>query len=269
MPSLAAAVVAVLQNDGADAKAQGARDMAERWAAGELAWTFDVAPPDRPARPAKPEMLPPTHMPRRGRAGSERGRIALLHALAHIELNAVDLACDMIVRFGAQAPRDFVDDWMRVAADEGLHFSLLQNRLRTWGAQYGDLPAHDGLWEAALDTRHDFIARLVVVPQVLEARGLDVTPAMVERFAHIGDQQSADLLQRIYEDEISHVRIGNFWFRWACQSHHLPPEKTFKDAVLRYFKGELKPPFNDLARSQAGLEPSFYLPLAKGYVPQS
>lgn len=269
MQSLAAACVAVLQTDNADDKAQAARAMAQDWHAGALRWAFDVAPPDRPARPSAPLVLPPNQMPKRGRAGSARARIALLHAVAHIELNAVDLACDMIARFGHQAPRAFADDWVRVADEEGVHFALLQQRLRDWGASYGDLPAHDGLWEAARDTQADFIARLVVVPQVLEARGLDVTPAMITRFAAQGDVETAQILTRIYEDEIGHVRTGNFWFRWACQSHHLSPQEAFKSAVSRYFRGELKPPFNDLARSAAGLEPCFYAPLAKGLVPQS
>ena len=268
MTSIAAAAVGVLQSAHADAKAQAARAMAQAWRAGDLVWQFDVTPPDRPARPAVPLLLPPNQMPKRGRAGSARARIALLHALAHIELNAVDLACDMIARFGNQAPRDFCDDWVRVADEEGLHFALIQERLRSWEASYGDLPAHDGLWEAALATRDNFIARLVVVPQVLEARGLDVTPAMIDRFAALGDTQTRDILQRIYEDEIGHVRTGNFWFRWACQSHHLPPEETFQSAVKAYFRGILKPPFNDLARSAAGLTPGFYHPLAKASAPQ-
>ena len=268
MQSLAQAARAVLETSDADAKAGAARAMAAAWRKGQLAWVFDVPAPDRPARPDAPVLLAPNHMPKRGRGGSARARIALLHALAHIELNAVDLACDMIVRFAQRAPRAFADDWVRVADEEGLHFSLLQQRLRDWGASYGDLPAHDGLWEAAMDTREDFIARLVVVPQVLEARGLDVTPAMIARFTAQADPESAAILERIYKDEIGHVRIGNFWFRWACQSHHLSPEQAFKEAVLHYFRGELKPPFNDLARSQAGLEPHYYHPLAKAHPPQ-
>ena len=151
-----------------------------------------AAPPDRPARPERPVLLPPREMPRRRNFGSPAGRIALLHALAHIELNAIDLAWDIVGRFPApELPRRFFDDWTEIAAEEAEHFALLAARLEGFGARYGDLPAHDGLWEAAVATRHDLLARLAIVPLVLEARGLDVTPEMADRLYRAGDDDSA------------------------------------------------------------------------------
>jgi uncharacterized ferritin-like protein (DUF455 family) len=201
-------------------------------------------------------------MPKRRAGGSSAGRIALLHALAHIELNAIDLAWDVIARFDAAAlPREFCDDWVRVAAEEAEHHALLAERLADFGAAYGDLPAHDGLWQAAEATAHDLLSRLAVVPLVLEARGLDVTPTMIARLDHLGDAGSAAVLRRIYDDEIGHVAIGMRWFAFLCVRGALPPEETYQALVRRYFKGELKPPFNDQARLAAGFAPSFYAPL--------
>ena len=157
-------------------------------------------------------------MPKRGKGGSERGRIAMLHALAHIEFAAIDLAFDLAGRFGAGFPPAFVDDWFDVGADEAMHFALLDRRLRALGSHYGALPAHDGLWEAAEATAHDALARLAVVPMVLEARGLDVTPATIARFEAAGDARSAAILGRIYRDEIRHVAAGTLWFRIGCES---------------------------------------------------
>ena len=142
--------------------------------------------PDAPARPAEPVLLPANRMPKRGRAGSQRARIAMLHALAHIEYGAIDLAFDMVGRFGRQMPAAFIDDWVKVGADEALHFALLMRRLEALGSCYGALPAHEGLWEAAQATSHDVLARLAIVPMILEARGLDVTPATIVRFETAG-----------------------------------------------------------------------------------
>ena len=198
-------------------------------------------------------------MPRRRAAGSHEGRVALLHALAHIELNAIDLAWDLIARFGASdLPPAFFDDWVGVAAEEAKHFALLAARLAAFGARYGDLPAHDGLWEAAEATACDFLARLAVVPLVLEARGLDVTPAMIERLERAGDRESAALLEIILADEIGHVAAGARWFRWECARRDLDPATAYRELVRQYFKGALKPPFNTAARAAAGLEPGFY-----------
>jgi uncharacterized ferritin-like protein (DUF455 family) len=229
---------------------------------GGLAHRFERAMPERPGRPARPELLTPNKMPKRGKAGSPASRLALIHALAHIELNAIDLAWDIIGRFGAAFPAAFATDWLKVAADESKHFLLLTRRLRQLGAAYGDLPAHDGLWEACVKTKHDAIARLAVVPMVFEARGLDVTPQLMDRLRTAGDAQSAAVLDIIYRDEISHVATGTGWFMAACRDAALHPESTFQDMIRTYLRGGLKPPFNHKARISAGLLPEFYTCLA-------
>ncbi len=222
-----------------------------------------ATPPPRPARPPLPVLRPPRDMPRRRNFGSAAGRIALLHALAHIELNAIDLAWDIVARFAdAGLSRAFYGDWLAVAAEEAEHFALLQARLEELGSAYGALPAHDGLWEAAALTAHDLIARLAVVPLVLEARGLDVTPEMTARLERTGDTASAAILARIYRDEIGHVAVGARWFDRLCEAAGLDPAATFHDRVRRYFKGTLKPPFNRAARDQAGFPAQYYEPLS-------
>ncbi len=202
-------------------------------------------------------------MARRKVTRGTKGRIALLHALAHIELNAIDLAWDIIARFsGDRLPRAFFDDWVAVADEEAKHHDLLVRRLRDFGAAYGDLSAHDGLWEASAATAHDLRARLAVVPMVLEARGLDVTPPMIDRLRAVEDDASADILEVIYRDEVGHVAIGTRWFKWLCRDDPRPSDEIYRDLVRRYFKGVLKEPFNIAARSRAGLAPAFYQPLA-------
>ena len=223
----------------------------------------EATPPPRPARPERPLLLAPRDMPKRRHAGALAGRIALLHAVAHIELNAIDLAWDLIARFGASGmPAAFFDDWLGVAAEEAEHFALLAARLKALGAVYGDLPAHDGLWEAAAATAHDIVARLAIVPLVLEARGLDVTPEMARRLDRAGDAESAAVLARIYDDEIGHVAVGVRWFEALCRERGLDPQAAFGDRVRRYFTGALKPPFNDEARARAGFPACYYRPLA-------
>jgi uncharacterized ferritin-like protein (DUF455 family) len=223
-----------------------------------------TVPPLRPARPDRPYLVVPRDMPKRRNFGSLSGRVALLHALAHIELNAIDLAWDIIARFaGTPLPRAFYDDWVVVAAEEAEHFALLASRLGALGTSYGDLPAHDGLWEAAAATAHDLLARLAVVPLVLEARGLDVTPEMIRRLERAGDDATAALLDRIYRDEIGHVAVGMRWFHWLCSERGCDPVVAFRDRVRRHFTGALKPPFNRAARDAAGFPPDFYEPLAR------
>jgi uncharacterized ferritin-like protein (DUF455 family) len=260
--TVAAACRAVLLAAEPAKKVRAARAAARAWRRGELAHEFDSAMPDKPARPGRPELLAPSQMPKRGRGGSVRGRIAMLHALAHIEFAAIDLAFDLAGRFGAGFPREFVDDWFGVGADEAMHFALLDRRLRTLGSAYGALPAHDGLWEAAAATALDPLARLAVVPMVLEARGLDVTPAAVARFEAAGDARSAAILGRIYRDEIRHVGAGSKWFRRGCESRRIEPVSAWKQLVATYFRGALKPPFNDSARDEAGLSRDYYAALA-------
>jgi len=258
MPSVAEAIRAALLAGDPATKVKLARKAARDWRLGRLAFRFDVAMPDRPGRPAAPELLPANRMPKRGRGHSERGRVALWHALAHIEFVAIDLALDMAGRFGAEMGEAFVSDFLAVAADEAMHFAVLARRLRALGSHYGALPAHDGLWESAGETRHDVAARLAVVPLVLEARGLDVTPATLERVRQAGDERGARVLERILDDEIRHVRFGSTHFNAVCRKRSEDPATLWKTLVARYFRGKVKPPFNDSARASAGLSRDFY-----------
>lgn len=262
MLSLGEAACAVLLTPDPHDKRRAARSLARAWRQGKLAHRCDAAMPDQPAWPTTPELLAPNQMPRRGKAGSERGRIALLHALAHIEFVAIDLAVDLLGRFGGEFPCAFVDDWIGVAADEAMHFALLDRRLRQLGSRYGALPAHAGLWEAAQTTADSALARLAIVPMVLEARGLDITPATVERFRAAGDAASAKILSRIYKDEIRHVSAGTVWFRQKCDEMGFNAVETWHALVKSRFRGSLKPPFNDSARHDAGLTQEFYAVIA-------
>lgn len=263
MPDLGTCAIAVLATAAADDKAATARGVALRWRKGELTSPAQTVPAARPARPEKPILCRPGDMPKRKATGGVEKRVALLHALAHIELNAIDLAWDMVARFGHQdLPREFLDDWVRVGDEEALHFSLLAGRLRDLGSEYGALPAHDGLWQAATETAHDLLARLAIVPLVLEARGLDVSPATIADFRRGGDSESADILDIIYRDEIGHVAIGKRWFDHVAATRGLDPRATWQALVKAHFRGRLKPPFNHEARAQAGFAAAFYEPLA-------
>ena len=263
MTTVARAIRTVLEADVPRDKVMRARHVARNWRLGRLAHEFDVPMPVRPARPAAPALLPPAQMPARRRAGSLAGRIAMLHAFAHIEFSAIDLAFDMAGRFGADMPRDFIDDWLSVGADEAMHFMLLERRLHHFGSHYGALPAHDGLWESAAETSADVLARLAIVPMVLEARGLDVSPATIDRLAAMGDAKSAAILTRIYTDEIRHVGFGSKWFQHIADSQGLVPNLHWQSLVKRHFRGALKPPFNDSARMNAGLTRDYYAALAR------
>jgi uncharacterized ferritin-like protein (DUF455 family) len=260
--SLAVAIRAALLECDPRAKVFATRALVRDWRSGRLDYAFDVAMPETPGRPDRPELLPPSQMPKRGKGGSERARIALWHALAHIEFVAIDLALDMAGRFGGPMGQGFVDDFLAVAADEALHFALLDRKLRTLGSHYGALPAHNGLWDAAHETRHDVAARLAVVPMVLEARGLDVTPATLERVRQGGDENGARILERILDDEIRHVRFGAMHFIAEADRRGESAEILWKSLVARYFRGAVKPPFNDSARLSAGLPRSYYAGLA-------
>ncbi|TNE58814.1 MAG: ferritin-like domain-containing protein [Alphaproteobacteria bacterium] len=269
MTSVFDAALRVLSTADAGEKSAVGLEVAKAWGAGDLSLSpGSLSLPDRPARPENPPLLPPNEMPRR-RLGSQEGRIALLHSLAHIELNAIDLAFDMIARFAGCCQdmsgelADFVSDWIQVGREECNHFNLLTERLHALDSSYGALPAHDGLWEAAYATRHDWLARLAVVPLVLEARGLDVSPQTIDKLAETGDQASAEVLSLIYEEEIGHVAIGTKWFLLGCKAQKTAPDETFHLLVARHFKGALKPPFNHEARNKAGLLPNFYTPLAR------
>jgi len=226
-----------------------------------------IPPPTRPGRPELPVLVPPNDVPRR-RIGSPDGRAALMHAVTHIEFNAINLALDMALRFGpgtdftsTSDQKAFIADWISVANDEARHFNLLSDYLADYGFSYGDFKAHDGLWEAAEQTQMDIAARLAIAPMVLEARGLDVTPQMIKRFEGIGDKKAVKILSVILEEEVSHVAFGTKWFNYFSSKRGKDSEKYFHNQVRNHFKGKLKPPFNDLARAKAGLFEEYYLPL--------
>jgi uncharacterized ferritin-like protein (DUF455 family) len=264
--TLCAAALDVLSTAAPKLKANNTRKYIAQWREGIITEIGTANLPDRPARPLKPELLCPTKMPKRAKAGSLRSKIALLHALAHIELNAIDLAWDIMARGfnlgGYSLPREFYDDWCKVADDEAKHFLLLEARLNDLGASYGDLPAHDGLWEASEKTAGDFAARLAIVPMVLEARGLDVTPGMIKTMIAHNDHKTAEILNIIHDDEITHVRAGTVWFEGWCAHHGKDVEETWQDLVRRYFHGKLKRPFNHPSREEAGMIRDWYEPLA-------
>lgn len=256
--TLATGAIKILTTAEPTAKVRLAHALAEAWRSGGIE-PGAAEPPDRPARPEKPLLLPPREMPKRKAGPSLARRIALLHALAHIEINAIDLAWDLIARFAAPGlPRTFFDDWVKVGDQEAAHFELLARRLGELGAAYGDLPAHDGLWQAALETRHDLLARLAIAPLVLEARGLDVTPVMIATLRRNGDEASAAALEVIYREEIGHVAAGKRWFDWVAGERGLEPAAAFRDLVHHHFRGKLKPPFNIAAREAAGMSTAFY-----------
>lgn len=266
MKPLAEMAAEVLTTADGRAKTELSRKYAAAWfAAREAGDTIDIgtaSPPLQPARPEKPELLSPRDVPRR-RPGSRPGQIALLHAVAHIELNAVDLHWDIIARFtDTKFPIGFYDDWVKAADEESKHFNLICNCLEDLDSFYGDLPAHAGMWRAAEDTAEDLMGRLAVVPMVLEARGLDVTPGMIEIFRKAKLDQVVEALEVIYAEEVGHVAYGSKWFHFLCGRHELDPKDTFHELVRKYFHGALKPPFNEEKRADAGLPPDFYWPLA-------
>ena len=258
--------LAVLAAPSAPLKCQAAQAIKADWLTNKSFGTPPSELPNRPARPHRPALVPPAEVPRR-RLGSAQGRAALLHAVAHIELNAIDLAADMVARFGHHpdiADKDraaFITDWIEVCDDEARHFGLLAARMKTLGMAYGDLPAHDGLWEAAYSTKDNFAARLAIAPMVLEARGLDVTPSMIEKLNRVGDLESVEILKIIYNDEIGHVAKGARWFQILAQIRQKEPESFFHSLVTEHFKGRLKTPFNVQARTLAGLKQGYYMPL--------
>ena len=203
-----------------------------------------------PGRPPLPRLVPADQVPRRS-PFTLAGRAALLHAICHIEFNAINLALDAVWRF-ANMPERYYLDWLRVAAEEALHFSLLQAHLQTLGHHYGDFDAHDGLWQMTEATRGDVLARMALVPRTLEARGLDATPPIQAKLRKAGDLAAVAILDIILRDEIGHVAIGNHWYRWLCQRAGLDPVAHYPALVSRYAAPRLRPPFNRQARSAAG-----------------
>ncbi|MDR6991413.1 ferritin-like domain-containing protein [Luteimonas sp. 3794] len=203
-----------------------------------------------PGRPERPKLVHPRELPRRG-LGSEEGRAAFIHAIAHIELNAIDLGWDAVYRF-RDLPADYYADWVSVAADEARHFVLLRDRLRDLGFDYGDFDAHNGLWEMCEKTAHDGMARMALVPRVLEARGLDVTPGMIVKLRSLGDHETVGVFEVILREEVAHVAAGSRWFRWFCERRGVQPESTFRDLLSEYARAVLHGPFNIDARAAAG-----------------
>jgi len=259
---LSAAICGALLTGDPRSKVMRTRKLVREWRSGRLPTGFAVTMPDHPQWPEGLEVLPPSQLPRRGRGGSQRSRVALWHSLAHIEFVAIDLALDMVGRFGAEMGDAFIADFLAVAADEAMHFALIERHLATMGAQYGDLPVHAGLWQASEETAHNVAARLAIVPMVLEARGLDVTPATLVRVREQGDHRGADILQRILDDEIRHVAFGTKHFCAIAEICGKSPQNHWRMLVERHFRGALKPPFNDSARLAAGLSREFYNPIA-------
>ena len=203
-----------------------------------------------PGLPTEIELVDPLKVPKR-RLNTGPGRIAFVHALAHIEFNAINLAWDSVYRFRSM-PREFYGDWVRVAADEAEHFALLRARLLELGADYGDLPGHSGLWDMAEKTTGDLAARMAMVPRVLEARSLDVAPVMIDKLDRAGDTRTRDILKKILDEEVAHVRAGSRWFRYSCEAVGKNPDEEFFRLVEIYLKGEIKAPFNRDARLEAG-----------------
>jgi uncharacterized ferritin-like protein (DUF455 family) len=227
---------------------------ARRIGCGELrrAATGTHRPAEEPGRPMRPALVAPRELAPRG-LDQPQGRAALVHAVAHIELNAINLAWDAVQRFD-EMPDEFACDWARVADDEARHFTLLRARLQDLGHDYGDFPAHDGLWAMARSTAGDVLARMALVPRVLEARGLDVTPGMIERLERVGDADTAACLHIILREEVEHVAIGSRWFRWLCERRGLPPRETYFRLLAEHMGGRIRCPLNRSARLAAGFD---------------
>jgi uncharacterized ferritin-like protein (DUF455 family) len=252
--NLFAATYACLMDNGLENKLACAQQLYADWQAGlllrETTPECPVLPVPVPGRPAKPELVHPKEVPQR-KLSSVEGRRALLHAVSHIEFNAINLALDAVYRF-RDMPDDYYRDWLQVAAEEAYHFNLLHGRMDALGIAYGALPAHNGLWEQACKTDYDVMVRMALVPRVLEARGLDVTPGMMERLREVGDTETVAVLEIILHDEIGHVRIGSRWFHYCCQQRDVEPDGTFRQLICDVMHAPLRGPFFTEARLQAG-----------------
>jgi len=247
-----------------DEKLSLTRATAAAWLSGDLdLGDFgEPVPVAAPGRPERPELVRPNKVPRRG-FGTDAGRAVMMHAIAHIEFNAVNLALDAVQQF-ADMPEAYYADWLRVADEEAYHFDLVRAHMRHLGADYGDFPAHNGLWEMAVKTADDVLARMALVPRVLEARGLDVTPGIQEKLRQAGDDKAVSILDVILRDEIGHVEIGSRWFRYLCEQRGLDPEPVFLGFLHQHFPKGLFGPFNLEARRQAGFSPDEMASLESG-----
>jgi uncharacterized ferritin-like protein (DUF455 family) len=250
---LFASALTCLRESDVARKIAGVRALREGWLGNEVAMNVAAPPPapiEEPGRPACPVLVSPLAVERRS-AHTPEGRARLIHALAHIEFNAINLALDAVYRF-RDLPRAYYDDWLRIAHEEAYHFELLRGHLRTLGHDYGDFPAHNGLWEMATQTAHDPLARMALVPKVLEARGLDANPAIVAKLKAVGDARAVEILEIILRDEITHVAAGNRWFAHLCNERGLEPLATFRRLVEEYNAPRLRAPFHADARRAAG-----------------
>jgi uncharacterized ferritin-like protein (DUF455 family) len=242
-----------------DRKAACTFEAADAWRSGKLpveanADLAATTPGWKPGLPPGLLLTAPTQVSRRG-FGNHAKLAAFVHAIAHIEWNAINLAWDAVWRFGGM-PREFYDDWVRVAAEEAKHFAMLRERLLELGTDYGRLPAHDGLWQTAEATGHDLLARMALVPRVLEARGLDVTPALIEKLFRAGDQKTAAILEVVLREEVGHVLIGSRWFHQLCANRGLDPAEAFTDAIRKHFQGRTRP-ITDATSRQLRLQAGF------------
>ena len=240
------------------------RDLRADWQGGRLSLGQAECPPEAiaiPGRPDRPSLVAPLHMARRS-VRSPVGRAALIHAIAHIEFNAINLALDALYRFRGLPPAYYAD-WLQVAEEEAYHFSLLRAHLVSLGHDYGDFEAHDGLWQMAMQTAHDPLVRMALVPRVLEARGLDASPALMRKFESIGDARAVEILGIILRDEIGHVAIGNRWYGYLCTQRGVDPIKTFRELLQQYGGPRLRPPLHSAARRAAGFSEEEMMMLEK------
>jgi uncharacterized ferritin-like protein (DUF455 family) len=253
--SLFDAARACLEAASPEAKVDATFVAADAFARGELAIPGHAPPPvpiAMPGRPPRPRLVHPRDLPRRG-FGTDEGRAAFIHAVAHIEFNAIDLAWDAVYRF-RDMPDAYYADWVGVARDEARHFVMLRERLQQLGHDYGDFDAHNGLWDMAEKTAHDGLARMALVPRVLEARGLDVTPGMIAKLRNLGDEATVAILEVILREEVAHVAAGSRWYRWHCERAGVDPAARFRELLHEYAGGVLHGPFNLPARLAAGFD---------------
>lgn len=230
--------------------------LTEAWQSGALAFDPDIELPDTSVagHPDRPELVNPRDLPQRG-PGSIEGRVALIHAITHIEFNAINLALDAVCRF-RQMPIEYYTDWLSIASEESNHFNLLNNRLNKLDCNYGDFPAHNGLWDMAMRTAHDPLHRMALIPRVMEARGIDVTPGMIKRFHRVGDLETVEILELILHEEIGHVKAGSRWFNYLCEQRSIDAEATYLDLVQEYMGSGLHCPIHLQARLEAGFSES-------------
>ncbi len=254
--SLRHACLCLLAQDNPFKKSTAVRQLAQSWRDGDVSLDTEESLSAAalalsiPGRPEKPELVHPKVLKNRSMRTLE-GRAALIHALAHIEFNAINLSLDAVWRFSAM-PEQFYTDWLSVADEESYHFSLLNEHLESLGYAYGDLPGHNGLWEMTERTKADVLDRMALVPRVLEARGLDATPSIKNKLVQAGDQRAGEILDIILRDEIGHVAIGNHWFNWLCEARALDPLTSFEAIALKHDAPRMRPPFNIPAREAAG-----------------